>query len=662
MQRKQMPPSKILKFYLSILLFFLLPYFCKGKTAQIRLPEEKLFKNKTWIPPASAWKKAKTFRNFTSLANGKQAANQTLVRAFYTKKGLYFYFICRDNDPKQISAYQQVRNESFSSDDYVEVYLDPFRDGQGLYLFMVNPLGTQSASDTRDYYWDRKWYSWGKITRKGWEAVLFIPFKIFRWPLRKKQKWGVQFLRYLKRKNDTTIWHYTGLSSSLNPSFFPDISLHIPKEKSNPYVILRAGSQRTNNGSISGGIGADFRYPITPELLADLTAYPQFAPFQEQTLIFTPVYGNVTFPETRPFFQEGATYFNGWLSGWVNMFNSYDIGNFKYGEKVDGKIGTAGIGILNVSGFGLDDQVVNLSDNLQNGEFSFGSEWEKSTENGESSDTAQDFYIGKQFGKHFVLTGVWGYNQALSPLSETYQISSSYSQGGLGIYAQEIKIGNNFSPPLGFVQFPGIQGTNAGAYYSMQRTKGVIEQLITSVNWNDFHNPETGQENLSSQNGFLDIRFQNQLEISSDYSSTFYNGILDHQDSFSFAYNTIHPDNFNFYDTWGTFEGEPTNTVSASFNLQPFQSFQFFGSYLHSQFLPYTAKINNRIWEADIEYNIGKSRTLSMAWRGDFLGHANLFLVYHQLLGYNRDLYFVLGNPNAVSTTGGMTVDIEYRI
>lgn len=113
--------------------------------------------------------------------DGAPATQKTEVWLGYTKSTLYLVFVCFDDHVSLIRSHL-ARRENVTNDDNVAVILDPFGDRQRGLLFQVNPAGVQAdaawteGSDP-DYSFDQVWYSQGRVTEKGWVALMAIPFR-----------------------------------------------------------------------------------------------------------------------------------------------------------------------------------------------------------------------------------------------------------------------------------------------------------------------------------------------------------------------------------------------------------------------------------------------------------------------------------------------------
>ena len=149
---------------------------------------------------------------------GRAPAEQTEVRVLYSKREVYFGITCFDSHPKGIFATELRRDVSQELDDYFEIIIDSSHDRRNAYVFQVNPLGTQrdalitdeqrtdSSTGDGDPGWDGVWTSEARITERGWTATITIPFSTLNFMQSNDVIWGINFKRFLRRKNEEDLW------------------------------------------------------------------------------------------------------------------------------------------------------------------------------------------------------------------------------------------------------------------------------------------------------------------------------------------------------------------------------------------------------------------------------------------------------------------------
>src|SRR5438552_6520269 len=166
------------------------------------------------------WQQASAIDNFLQREpfEGQPSTEKTEVRILYSKHEVYFGITCFDSDPKRIVATELRRDVSQELDDYFETIIDSAHDRRNAYVFQINPLGTQrdaliteeqrtdSSTGDGDSGWDGVWTSEARITKECWTATIGIPFSSLNFMKSRDVVWGINFKRFIRRKNEEDIW------------------------------------------------------------------------------------------------------------------------------------------------------------------------------------------------------------------------------------------------------------------------------------------------------------------------------------------------------------------------------------------------------------------------------------------------------------------------
>jgi len=176
------------------------------------------------------WRLAEPITNFAQREpyEGQPPTERTEVRVLYTKGEIYFGISCRDSEPGKVVAAQLRRDVSQELDDYFEIVVDSSRNRRNAYVFQFNPLGTQrdalitdeqspqdDGSDG-DSGWDGVWMSEARITSQGWTATVAIPFSTLNFMQTNEVVWGINFKRFIRRKNEQDLWSAWRRSFGMN--------------------------------------------------------------------------------------------------------------------------------------------------------------------------------------------------------------------------------------------------------------------------------------------------------------------------------------------------------------------------------------------------------------------------------------------------------------
>ena len=298
--------------------------------------------------------------------DGRPAEEETEVLAWYAPDAIYFGILARDRNPASIRASVADR-DNIANDDHIILDLDTFHDRRRAFSFGVNPLGAQSDGvrsegagqvsslipGSTDLNPDFIWQSKGRITDRGYEIEIRIPFKSLRYPAGGPGTWGFNVTRVVQRTGYTDTW--TDVRRA-NASFLGQEGaiggLHDLKRgvavEAQPFVTATAdGTRDPASGTftredVNPDVGLNLHLGFTSYAL-DATINPDFSQVETDE-------GQVTanerfalfFPEKRPFFLEGIELFGSPQA----LVYTRRIVNPKAGAKFTGKLGQLGLAHL----------------------------------------------------------------------------------------------------------------------------------------------------------------------------------------------------------------------------------------------------------------------------------------------------------------------------
>ncbi len=269
-----------------------------------------------------AWKKAFPARNFFQYEpyNGREPSQPTVVKILYDNKGLYVGAMIYDSSPDSILTELGIRDAGNLNADVFTIDITPYDDGQNAYEFRITASGVQGdskyASGFHDQSWDAVWKSAVSITDSGWIAEIEIPYSALRFPKEKKQEWGLNFWRNIRRYREWSTWSYinnkqenvfnqSGLLTGLN-DIKPPLRLS--------FVPYLAGYAEKNPGnehwSFSYNYGMDVKLGLTESFTLDATLIPDFGQVESDDVIVDLSPFEIYYQEKRPFFTEGTELFD----------------------------------------------------------------------------------------------------------------------------------------------------------------------------------------------------------------------------------------------------------------------------------------------------------------------------------------------------------------
>ncbi|MEP1096972.1 MAG: DUF5916 domain-containing protein [Cyclobacteriaceae bacterium] len=307
----------------------------------------------------------------TEPGNNNPSEVATLLRIAFDSENLYFSFEASDPKPKSIRAIINDRDK-LDDNDFVSFFIDPFNDSRRAFFFSVNPLGVQQdgiydeQESDGDLSWDAIWKSGGRITNEGYTVEASIPFKSLRFPgTDKVQTWRFFGNRTYPRSIEKVfnsmpvdqgnncllcqadmLTGLEGINPGRNLEFVPAVTVNRFDERTEfPEDDLEKGKTETN-------VGLDVRWGVTTDLALNFTLNPDFSQVEaDAAQLDVNNRFSLQFPEKRPFFLEGADFFNTPLQA----FFSRTIADPSYGVKLTGKVKKNAVGLLVAR-----DQVNNL--------------------------------------------------------------------------------------------------------------------------------------------------------------------------------------------------------------------------------------------------------------------------------------------------------------
>jgi len=281
----------------------------------------------------------------------------TVAYITYDDKQLYVAFVCYD-DPQMVRASFTQRDRIWN-DDYVIFLLDTFAQQNWAYEIAVNPYGIQgdllwSATGGEDMGYDVVFYSAGKITDRGYQVEMAIPFRSLRFPFQTEQVWRVDFWRNHPREvrgqyswaaydRDDPCWPCQWGTVTGIREVQPGKGLELLPA----VVATQAGSRYEDgifrNGEVEPDFGMSARFSLSSSTSLEGTYNPDFSQVESDA---AQIDVNTTFalfyPEKRPFFQEGSDMFNTSF----NAVYTRSINDPEYALKVIGRTGQTNLAIL----------------------------------------------------------------------------------------------------------------------------------------------------------------------------------------------------------------------------------------------------------------------------------------------------------------------------
>lgn len=266
--------------------------------------------------------------NFVEHSPGDQVQPPHPTEAMLTWDDDYLYaaFICHA-DPSEVRASHSERDRIWN-DDYVILAIDTFGDQAWAFELGSNPHGVQgdllwSAGSGEDMTYDVLYHSAGRITAGGWQVEMAIPWSSLRFPDRERQEWRVDFWRNDHRQvrgqyswgiydRNEDCWPcqwgtVTGIEGVRPGTGLTVLPALVATQQGGRAAAEDGAAGEWENGKVMGEPSLGAAYGITPTITAEATLNPDFSQVESDA---TQIDVNSTFalsyPEKRPFFQEGS--------------------------------------------------------------------------------------------------------------------------------------------------------------------------------------------------------------------------------------------------------------------------------------------------------------------------------------------------------------------
>jgi len=288
------------------------------------------------------WQSAKAITDFRQREphEGGLPTEKTEVRILFMRDAVFFGIHCYDSEPSRIIATELRRDVSQELDDYFEILIDSNHDRRDAYVFQINPLGTQSdgliveeqsASEEVDFDsgWDGVWTSEAMITMDGWTATIEIPFSTLNFTKSQDVVWGLNFKRFIRRKNEEDTWAayrrtfgIKKVSEAGELRGITDIGsgrLFIVK----PYGLAQYDNRTGQNTAFPLTGGLDVKYGIRSNMILNVTGNTDFSAtdVDQQQFNLTP------FPFSFPKNANSSWRMPAFsTSAWVSRTNSSSAG------------------------------------------------------------------------------------------------------------------------------------------------------------------------------------------------------------------------------------------------------------------------------------------------------------------------------------------------
>lgn len=396
---------------------------------------------------------------------------KTVVYLVEDGENLFVAFDAKDPDPSAIRAYLRDRDSAWN-DDFVGIVVDTYGDERRAFEFFANPLGVQmdltndDVNKNEDASWDAIWDSAGEIHDSGFIVEMRIPLSQLRFPsVEGKQTWGIDLLRFYPRDHryrfsnnpqdrnlNCYLCQFSKIEGLADAEPGRDLEIVPTLTATQSDSTDDPGGESLQSGGVKAEAGVNVRWGITPDLTANLAINPDFSQVEaDAAQLEVNNQFALFFPEKRPFFLEGADYFQ----TPIRAVFTRSVADPIAGAKLTGKRGDNTFGV-----FAAQDEVTNL---IFPGAFGSDSTSLRQENTAFVGRYSRSFGDASSFGALLTTRSGDGYHNTVGGLDLSWKISDHHSlqlQHLLSDTEYPLDIAGDFDQPLGT-----FDGTSSFASY-----------------------------------------------------------------------------------------------------------------------------------------------------------------------------------------------------
>ncbi len=484
------------------------------------------------------------------------ATERTEARLLYDDEFLYVGAYCFDSaGAKGIVVKDIKRDYNTLQSDGFQIVLDTFHDHRNSYLFGVNPKGGRwdmmigGDGAAGNSAWTGIWFVKTKITDKGWQLEMAIPFKTLRFDPDGSQVWGVNFERRVRRKHEDSYWAPLPAAFRLGRV---SLAGHLEgiegvRQGRNiyvkPYVVAPVQRLENDDVDFKPTTGMDVKYAVGSQSTLDLTVHTDFSQVEADEEKINLTRFNLFFPEKREFFLENAGIFGfgrsragGYRQDMMPFF-SRRIGisedrrlvPIMAGARMTGRMGKYTLGLLNMQDYGTDTQpsanfsVVRVRRDIL-AKSDFGGIFVNKEEAGAGYNRTYGMDVNFRVLKYLELSSFLLKTDTpwLAGQDTSSNFEAAWKDDLFDVEARYFTVGKNFNPETGFLARGDMRENSLIFALTPRPQKHIpwIRQMGPTVSFDYFSNQDwSPQSRLVA--GSFDTVFQNGATLSVGKRSDF---------------------------------------------------------------------------------------------------------------------------------------------
>lgn len=606
------------------------------------------------------WQEATRCCGFHLYGREAPVPEETTAYLCYDSQNIYVAFDCADSQVERIHAIQQRRGSDLSAEDHVQFWVDVAGQSRDWYIFGVSPLGTQEhivpGGSASKVEWKGDWLAAARITERGWQAEMAIPFSILTYPAG-CDTFLVAFSRYLARERERMVWPHVSPGSWRPDRPAQWRGLLTPRARrpmvTMPYVLARLGA---GDGAWDAGVDVKQTLPNGVTVLTALR--PDFRSVEQDVESIDFSYTERWLPDRRPFFSEGSyRYFPS-----SELFYTRRIEEVDLGVKAFGKVGAHRFGLLAAGAAGQSDIGVAQYAYEPHRDFSAWLSAVNCTLQDHRHNLAGGIGMRRRWPKPDGDAGLRldllrSATRGAGGEGSAYAVSAERERGDGGVnywlFARGVSAG--FDAALGYVPETGLNEFGAGLSYARRIGGGPYWQKAWSAVF------ESGSTALDSRyrvsfGGALYRRNNTWTEARISLGQR--EGYPDRTITLNYAWHDQH---LYRYGGFTLSLGEKAGGRYAYLGLtKNFRPSDYFSARLSLEALDHAAaqepaSEHQVVAQATYDFRPDKSLSARLVAHN---GAINLFAAYRRVVRAGLDTYVLLGDPNAETTRATLTAKL----
>jgi hypothetical protein len=499
---------------------------------------------------AEPWAHGLVLQALTGVSTHAPSRHPTVARLVFDKANLYVA-VHAAQAGVPITATQSTNEVGFGLDDFVGVGIDTSGNGSRVYYFEVTPAGVRYQQSSESSRYSPAWRAAARVMGGDWDAQLVIPLDVLRGAA--GGVWRFNLIRHVAALNDNESWAYgpamdagTGAWPVFEDArFWPALRdvpgrVALPKPRAELYGLAGAGPQREQYRLGAGSFGRqsarnaglDVNLPLTKSMSFVGTVAPDFSNVETDQQTIAPQEFRLNLQETRPFFAQGAEYFDPVAKFSVvgapdRLLYTPGIGPFDRGEKIEGTYGLQSLGILDVKGAGFADEAFGFTHRLPGRTFGYSvdvvsahhDDGNATASPGAGQDTTYKLAVaGRDPASGFQYAANYGGESGSVPgttprLAYTGTGYVDVKQANYEAYLGWEAIGPKWNPIDGFTNIADVRGPQAYVDLSTSPRRGAVKRAELFV-FGDRLLDGSGAVHEADASASIDLMFRNQFHLS----------------------------------------------------------------------------------------------------------------------------------------------------